>query len=94
MRLLVAHAIRTLLKQPGLMLAAVLMLAVGIGANTAMFSIVRAVLLRPLGVEAPQRVVIRRAAADGEHRAFRCGRRDRGIRSGHRSRRPRGTEPG
>jgi predicted permease len=48
---------RALLRRPGFVAAVVLTLALGIGANTAVFSLVDAVFLRPVAVTEPERVV-------------------------------------
>jgi putative ABC transport system permease protein len=54
----VRYGLRTLLRQPGFAATAILTLALGIGATTAIFSVVNAVVLRPMPFDAPDRVVV------------------------------------
>src|SRR6186997_3637295 len=52
------YAIRSLVKAPAFSIVAILVLAIGIGANTAMFSLVDAMLLRGLPYAAADRLVV------------------------------------
>jgi putative ABC transport system permease protein len=54
----VLHALRTLLKQPGFAAVVVITLALGIGASTAIFSVVNAVLLRPVPLRNSDRLEV------------------------------------
>src|SRR5215831_1757363 len=53
----ILHAVRTFRRNPGFALSAILVLALGIGANTAIFTVVRAVLLSPLPYRHPDQLV-------------------------------------
>lgn len=51
------YAIRTLVRTPGFTVTAVLVMALGIGANVALFTVVRSVLLKPLPFREPDRLI-------------------------------------
>jgi putative ABC transport system permease protein len=63
-------ALRTIAKAPGFALAVIAILALGIGGNTAMFSIINQVLLKPLPYEGPARLVFARSTIGGQLNTF------------------------
>src|SRR5262249_4641813 len=62
------YAVRTLARTPGFTVIAILVMALGVGANTALFTVVRSVLLKPLPFADPERLVmLYEQSADGKH---------------------------
>jgi predicted permease len=67
------YVLRVLRKSPGFTSVAILSLAMGIGANTAMFSVVKTLLLTPLPVDAPEELSLVTWAREGEFSISQIG---------------------
>jgi hypothetical protein len=64
------YGFRTLGRNPGFTAVAILSLALGIGVNTSIFTLVNAALLRPLPVNRPEQIVSLRTALKGRNDSF------------------------
>jgi predicted lysophospholipase L1 biosynthesis ABC-type transport system permease subunit len=60
-------AVRSLLREPGFAIASIFMLGLGLGAATAVFSLVNGVLLNPLSYRDPERLVTIREVLPAAH---------------------------
>src|SRR5512132_2420280 len=79
------YGFRMLLKQKGVTSIALLSLALGIGANTALFSVVDAMLLKELPVKEPERLVLFRAVAPPDFNPGECSGYDSTDAAGQRT---------